>query len=102
MTPPLPEMLLEGKGNERLSVAAFLPAPVSHPSLLPNQSKASSRGGMRGHQEDQPMRAACPQPHDALKSRGMVSGGSRECGPGPHREPHPSLYSLLRLLLINI
>ena len=84
MTPPLPDMLPEGKGNERLSVAASLPAPVPPPSLLPKQSKASSRGGVRGHQEDQPVGAACPRPHDALKSRGTVSGGSRERGPGPH------------------
>lgn len=41
VTPALPEMLPEGKGKERLSVAAFLPAPVSHPSLPPKQSKAS-------------------------------------------------------------
>lgn len=45
-----------------------------------SSQKPASRGGMRGHQEDQPVGAACPPPQDTLKSRGMVSAGSRERG----------------------
>ena len=41
MTPPPPEMLPEGKGKEKLSAAALLPAPGFHQSLPPTQSKAS-------------------------------------------------------------